>query len=492
MRSIGMFLSLMFAFPVWALDTYSFLKQFHENPRKMMERLPDEVIDGQPKARGDINYDELRASAFAERMKTRDAVMEHSDPILQPLVDFDQNNLPRTLIDEGTVISSVVEIDQRGLSRFNLPTVPWTDSYWPHYRGSIGTRYADEDFPFSKYWSRNYEYVNDHPAREIYEDRDANDIDELSPAEKYDLLVGDPYMTLTNFAWGLGREYQEREGGVPRWVGICHGWASAAHMQAPVLRTPISLLSPEGVVLKFYQSDFKALTSMLWASASPPTRFVGNRCKDVDPPRDGTGRITTPTCWDVNPGTLHLSLVNQLGVHRRSFILDTTYDLEVWNFSVVAYNFSYFNPQTWQTAPSLQGAIVPLAQYSVDKFRSYRSPRAQYVVGVVLDLTYVNTLPPTRAPTGTAPLKVVRYMYDLELDGNYNVLGGEWYQVAHPDFLWTHLPGAQAKARGDSGLNPNEWDVRGSVPASWRGAAQRSSAAGEPLHSVLKRMLDVY
>ena len=34
-------------------------------------------------------------------------------------------------------------------------------------------------------------------------------------------------------------------------------------------------------------------------------------------------------------------------------------------------------------------------------------------------------------------LKVVTYWYDLELDEDNNIVGGEWYTNRHPDFLWT-------------------------------------------------------
>src|SRR5439155_1542285 len=61
-----------------------------------------------------------------------------------------------------------------------------------------------------------------------------------------------------------------------------------------------------------------------------------------------------------------------------------------------------------------------------------------------------------------------RYMYDLELDANGNLLGGEWYQNQHPDFVWTPLPGAHARAAGEATQCGATWNATGPVPAAWR------------------------
>ena len=54
----------------------------------------------------------------------------------------------------------------------------------------------------------------------------------LSPAEKYDLLVGDANYGLTKQMWNAGKGYHDRYGSVESWMGYCHGWAPAAYAVA--------------------------------------------------------------------------------------------------------------------------------------------------------------------------------------------------------------------------------------------------------------------
>ena len=56
-----------------------------------------------------------------------------------------------------------------------------------------------------------------------------HDLDFYSPAEKYDLLVGDPKFTLTNLTKSNGFKWEEEDGTVAQWMGICHGWAIASY-----------------------------------------------------------------------------------------------------------------------------------------------------------------------------------------------------------------------------------------------------------------------
>ena len=42
-----------------------------------------------------------------------------------------------------------------------------------------------------------------------------------------------------------------------------------------------------------------------------------------------------------------------------------------------------------------------------------------------------------------------RYLYTLELDSTGKIIGGEWHQNAHPDFLWLAPPGTRAVATGE-------------------------------------------
>lgn len=229
---------------------------------------------------------------------------------------------------------------------------------------------------------------------------------------------------------------------------------------------------------------------MLWANASPNTRFVGKRCNKIDPSRNESGRVTEPDCVDTNPATFHLSLLNQMGLHQRSFVMDSTYDAEVWNYSLLGYSLTYFNPQTLRPTNDLSQAVLPLEKFTIDKFHNLRATETKYVIGVILDVTHIAAVNPTHRSMSSGPTKTLRHYYDLELDANYNIIGGEWYMNAHPDFLWTFAKNAEAKSPADYELNPDGWTPRTApVPSSWTAAAQRSSSAGIPLQSVIRQLV---
>src|SRR5262249_19903522 len=148
-----------------------------------------------------------------------------------------------------------------------------------------------------------------------------------------------------------GEIFYKSLGKVEEWMGICDGWAAASYMlDRPT--NAVKTVAVDGTSLTFYPSDIKALASQLWAHPAPSRgyRSAGGRCYKKNPATDEYGRIVDQDCFDTNPGTLHLAVVNQIGVKERSFVFDATYDYEVWNQPMYAYFARYFNPQkgTWQ------------------------------------------------------------------------------------------------------------------------------------------------
>jgi hypothetical protein len=194
-------------------------------------------------------------------------------------------------------------------------------------------------------------------------------------------------------------------------------------------------------------------------------------------------------CFDTNPATFHLAITNQIGIHRRSFVIDSTFDAEVWNFSLESYTYRYFNPQTMEPSRDLRFSIIPVEKFRTDRFKKLRDPRTRYVVGIIMDATHVNAISPNRGPQTENPTKTLRYYYDLELDENNEVIGGEWYANSHPDFIWTYDANALAAAYGDSKINSTEWIVGTPVPSNWASAIQQSSARGEPMAAVINGIL---
>lgn len=457
-----------------------FLRAFHADPARMMQQLPPFVRkDGKADTRGFIrdqapDWDPMIQLRDEQRRK----MILASTPMTAPAEGVDN---PEKLVEPGGLHRNIFEIHGSGLTHATLNPVPWTDSYWPLANGNTAARYSDGAFPERKDWQASFNYASSKPASSVIASGDRKAINKLSPAEKYDYVMGDSGWTLTNYAWQTGRAMMEKYGNVPGWMGICHGWAAASHINSPVPKEPIEVEGVNGPVT-FYPQDVKALMSMLWANASPRVRFTGSRCNVSRPAKNNYGRVIDKACFDVNPTTLHLGLVNQVGVHKRSLIIDATYDAEVWNHPVAAYRFRYFNPQTWRESTTIEPSRIPLERFKLDKFREFRTPGTHSVIGVVMDVTYVVEINATHVPYDPVPpVKTLRFMYDLELDAAGNILGGEWYTNAHPDFVWTFDKELQARTFQDAELAGDPWSKHSPVPVTWTAPASGASRRGAPL-----------
>ncbi|WP_308873774.1 hypothetical protein [Thiothrix subterranea] len=106
------------------------------------------------------------------------------------------NDKPVNLVDALTY-NKLSEMETAGLKKATLAESPWSDDYWAIYKGILGARYADPNFPEDSDWKKNYDYVRAAPAATILASGNASKINNLSPAEKYDALIGDANETLT-------------------------------------------------------------------------------------------------------------------------------------------------------------------------------------------------------------------------------------------------------------------------------------------------------
>lgn len=400
------------------------------------------------------------------------------------------NDKPANLVDR-LVHNRLTDMEAANLRKATLAESPWSDDYWAIYKGILGARYADPNFPKAPDWKANYDYIRANPAAKILASGNANQINRLSPSEKYDALIGDSNETLTKKMWADGKYYYDRFGKVETWMGICHGWAPVAYM-LPRPSQGLTLKTPNGINIKFFPSDIKALGSLLWANAAPRTRFIGGRCNDKNPALDGsTGRVTSADCFDTNPGTWHLAIVNQIGVAQRSMVLDITFDYEVWNQPIYAYEYRYFNPKTMYYAGSLTEATVKRSDFNNDRFARFRSPNYASVVGIHMEVSYVVETTPSHRETDTSQqdaIQKVAYYYDLELDEAGNIIGGEWYGNKHPDFLWTPAPNIRAVTAYEAEAT-GTWQQENALPTTWRNAARRAAIQGAPLAAIVEHLI---
>ncbi len=481
MKSLYFFaIALSLTPTAWAAQTLEQrLQEFDKDPQKFLDTVPTKEKKNPVSL---FSIPEIKEQRYIHaKNQTRNT--------LSGRAAIEGNDLPEELVDNGeALIRNLKEMEK--LKKGAVKSAPWSDHYWALYSGQTAFRYADENFPNVENWKKNSDFI----LKNLNE-LSSSSIDKLSPAEKYDLLVGDKNKTLTKVALSQGQDYYESSGKVETWMGICHGWAPASYM-APRPTSSVTMMAADGrTQIKFYPSDIKALTSLLWAQNDVETKFIGGRCNVKKPKKNAQGRVIDQDCFDTNPGSWHTAVVNQIGVSKRSMVMDATFDAEVWNHPIVSYAYTYFNPQTLKEVKKLEDAKVAIADFTKDKFKKFRSDKATHVVGISMYIKYVVETMPTVDDTDTPANdadNAVTYEYDLELDADGNIVGGEWYRNAHPDFLWTPVPGARALSPGDEMLGSVKlWDGKKPMPREWQEVATRNSEGGSPLAVIVESLIKV-
>ncbi|NCN41276.1 hypothetical protein GW916_08500 [bacterium] len=490
-----------------------------------LKKLQEDIASGAHIEQSDATRAKGRYYKVVDGQKV---IVKLDDPSASPTrAPIEYNDKAENLVDRVSgFMTSLKDMDVYRSAE--LEHSPWSDSYWPTYQGHLSNRYAANSFhgsyDFKKAFSRFFtlEGGNFDAALATYKDspKDAvveahrqfmefvtrNDdeqraLDTLSPAEKYDLLVGDDNLTMTRQNWANAVSTYDYYNKVETWTGLCHGWAPAAYMMdRPVNSVTVEL--EDGRQLKFYPSDIKAYATALWSDAAPPSRFVGSRCNAKNPRKDPeTGRILSQECFDNNPATWHKSVVNQIALAKRSFVMDATFDYEVWNHPVYSYRYDYFNPLTGERTDSLEEATVDYsleANRAKDKFRKIREEEyrgmkmPKYIVGVSMSVDYVIETQPQQFEVDSVDYDASNsavYMYDLELDANGEIIGGEWYQNAHPDFLWTPEADGRASTYSERFLSLFQWDGNGPMPATWKMAAKAASRQKTPLAVIVESLI---
>jgi hypothetical protein len=314
------------------------------------------------------------------------------------------------------------------------------------------------------------------------------------------------------------------------WEGICHGWSTAAGIVPRPLNS-VEISIPDGRVITFYPDDLKGLASLLWAnSLIQDSKFEpidkdtkenikdengnnavmggiimqGLRCNQKKPETDQWGRYydaqadlyskkLEARCVGVHPATWHMGLVNVMGKQGRSFVVERKIKAAVDNHPLSAYKMEYFNAYNGEYS-SLAEAVRPLQ--NDDQFINFRHPETKMIVGVNLTMTYMDWKRPKRRDTDNPSFdetKDVPMLYDLELDVNGNIIGGQWRTTEvgkaflnikanrdQPDFFWTvtkHWRRAGEQAGTSSAYFKentaiSEWsDLSSAPPRDWKDAA---------------------
>ncbi|MEN9811128.1 MAG: hypothetical protein RLZZ488_2695 [Pseudomonadota bacterium] len=298
---------------------------------------------------------------------------------------------------------------------------PWSDSYWPNYRGGLAWRWNAPSAPDFKSYPL--------PTKEQFSKMSLKQRLELSPAEKYDILTGNWNFPLVDY------ERKRNDPGHEKWRGLCNGWAAAsAHFKEP---RPVVVKSSEGLEVPFGASDIKALLAIYMAQfADGGVRLVGARCNtQAKPGWETTGDTGFPQalseCQDVNPGSFHLLLANYVGEWSKPLVGDLVNGAEVWNYPIFEYKSYVLGEQGPTAGKAAPGTVRELKIQTDVRFKIEIDPP---------NLQNFNE-------TGQQDVGdyYVSYQYFLELNSAGEIIGGEWISPLHPDFMWTQSVPAEFK-----------------------------------------------
>ncbi|MDE3269923.1 MAG: hypothetical protein OYH77_06535 [Pseudomonadota bacterium] len=394
----------------------------------------------------------------------------HRDILAEGKQAWEAHDQPHYIFETGADIETdVTKLQQLA----KLTHMPWSGYYYPTSFGGVSARYGDEEYEdfiinlADDDGKHNYGQAMSYyqqPAEFLQlltSDTTDHNLMHYSPAEKYDLLIGDKDFTLTNYHKQLGHRFADENGAVANWMGLCHGWAVAAYAAERPVKTVEVLAADNKTKIPFHYDDIRALVSLKWAQSlrNRDTLYVGGRCnlKDDDDEiqKDAkTGKILNKECLDTNPGTWHIVVANKIARQNKAFIMDITFDHEVWNQPVVAYETLFYNPLTDEFGAA-EDSIIPIddAFRQHDPFNHLRNnPKAKKIVGVQMRVHYLNEALPRGDDPHEDVFHSLELEYDLELDADNRIVGGEWHKNSHPDFLWDVTTAAKPRNIVDSGL----------------------------------------
>jgi len=414
----------------------------------------------------------------------------------------DVKNLTESWVKANEVVFYMDWVPVVGTTKLDL----WSAYYWPHRQGGLSYRYA-QFAPFTSYdkavasYSQPAEWLTvlSHGLDYAY-----SQSRRWSPAEKWDITVGDESFSLTRQQKELGHGFRDEKGKVASWMGICDGWAAASVM-VPRPQSPVNVRAARGSVVTWYPDEIRAMATLNWAKGEYAFNSVGGRCRTDKAETYPNGRLKQEECFDTNPATFLLSLANLIGKAGSSVIMDISFDKEVWNQPIRSYEVTYFNPlDSRYRSRRWKDVAVPYdARFKArDRFQQpltrglskegrYEDKGISAIVGGIVTVTYLAEVAPANAPVSSQDIeRRVSFVFDLELyeaHGHTYAWGGEWHQNAHPDFLWIPQKGTRPKHTADVRLS---YDLTALPSSELAKAGAGGSVQGYPLCAVLNPLVE--
>ncbi|KAK1943983.1 hypothetical protein P3T76_005379 [Phytophthora citrophthora] len=301
--------------------------------------------------------------------------------------------------------------------------MPWPSSYWAYHLDGINYRWSSGPSASEKYATAFGKDPNSF-------------MDKISEHTGISAMKGRKSCSTTEDCESLNdgskcavRDGQQQGYCIPTWFGICHAWAPASLLEPE----PRCAVEKNGVT--FQPLDIKALLTQVYDNSDIGTVTAGVRFRNADSTvtKDQYGRATDNSRRDLGPGFMHVALANIIGRFNSSIVMDVTGGSEVWNQPI--YSYQVVN-QTEMTPAEAANKYYNQSTYPFNG----EAQRIMYTE-TTLSWMYETLDDGGLVSSGRASKYMERKMYTylLELDNEYNILGGEWVGGSnddHPDFLW--------------------------------------------------------
>lgn len=221
-------------------------------------------------------------------------------------------------------------------------------------------------------------------------------IKELSPAEKFDLYLGNYDYP---FRWEVDTLARS---GTAEWEGLCHGWAGASLNHSEP--APKTVVNPDGIEIYFGSADIKALLTYAYSKVLIDDHdSLGRRCDEIGDDDNCNNDLTALS--------FHAVVTNKLGLRGKSIILDVDRGREVWNHPIVSYEST---------------------------IHSMKSTKKGRTAIISTKIKYVDVVEKNSWEKGDADMmSYLTVKYRIDMDEYSNMIDSQWLSYERPDFLWT-------------------------------------------------------
>lgn len=298
-----------------------------------------------------------------------------------------------------------------------MPTpedAPWAANYFPMMDGGIANRWQSVE--------GKYDFINKGegeiplPKAETLEkikDMTRTELDQLSPAEKYDILMRDYGFGSTR--WEFRHRGPKRVPKPQGWEGYCNAMRAAGCLVPEPVKS-IVVKNADGIELTMEPADIKALIGS--------THFYVEKYAALATPHMGKGLDD----FAPNAAGLHAAL-NHLAIKGKfPMVIDMeNKGYQLWNETVVGYKRSMSNPRNLSSAERVK--IGNKATRTVDVQLELRALAE-------IDMNDTNGATKAAVAAGEMGINKLDYKYKLYLDDEDVMVGGEWVGKDWPDFIW--------------------------------------------------------